>query len=136
MTNITGFSDIFQFNNSKINIITGELQNCLAENFKIFSIYNSSFSLENTLFLNFNSLIIYSSSGFIRIDRCIFNNFNSSDIDNDYDVIMFELNVSFIINNSLFKYLIYSQNSVKFKVFIKLYIFLKFQIGPQFAKYL
>ena len=116
VTNITGFSDIFQFKNSKINIKTGELQNCLAQNFKIFSIFNSSFSLENTLFVNFNSLTIYSKNGFIRIDRCIFNNFNSSYINNDYDVIMFEQSVSFIINNSIFKYLIYSQNSVKFKV--------------------
>ena len=94
---------MMNFNNSSaIYISFGTLQNCSVPNFTIFTIYNSSFYLENTQFYDFHSLLIYSSLGFISIDHSIFSNSNNGILVND-SAIKLENGVSFTIKNSIFQ---------------------------------
>ena len=87
---------------SELFIYNGTFQNCSAQNFTIFAIYNSSFCLENIQFSDFQSHLIYSPLGFIKIHHCFFNNFNDNNDQKDF-AIMMEKNVSFMITNSLFQ---------------------------------
>ena len=72
-------------------------------------------TLNNTIFSNFTSVLIYSAIGSIEIDNCNFNNvFLSLSYVNDY-AIKLENNVSFLIKNSQFKFLTtYNKVSIKF----------------------
>ena len=112
MANISGSDNMIQLNNTKIYINSGKLQNCSAQTFYIFAISNSNLYLLNTQFYNFRSILLYSSSGFIRIDNCFFNNVNLSLAESDF-CIKFEKKVSFIIKSSLFENLSNFVKSVK-----------------------
>ena len=102
-------------NNSNINVNFGRFENYYAENLTIFTINNSSLILENTIFSNFASVLIYSSIGFIGIDHCnLINAFVSFSYVNDY-AIKLENNVSFIMRNSQFQDLINNFNEVIIK---------------------
>lgn len=99
---------------SKINVSFGKFEHYYAENLEIFVIVNSSLIFENTDFANFSSTLIYSSTGFIIIDKFNFSNaFVSLSYVNGY-VIKLENDVSFVIKNSEFKSL---QNFIKVKFF-------------------
>ena len=71
------------FSESKIYIDSGIIQNCSAQNFTIFTFYNSSLYLENMQFHDFHSQLIYSGLGFLTIDGCFFNNVNCNLLEND-----------------------------------------------------
>ena len=91
------------FRNSKIYLDSGILQNCSAQNFKIFTIYNSSFYLGNTQFHDFHSQLIYSGLGILKIDSCYFENMNYI-LESD-SAINLEKQVSFILKKCKFQYL-------------------------------
>ena len=60
--------------NSKIDVTFGRFENYYAQNFTMFTINNSSLTLNKTIFSNFTSVLIYSAIGSIEIDNCNFNN--------------------------------------------------------------
>ena len=101
--------------NSKIDVTFGRFENYYAQNFTMFTINNSSLTLNKTFFSNFTSVLIYSPIGSIEIENCIFNNvFEYSSYVNDY-AIKLENNVSFHMKNSQFQYLRnYNKVSIKF----------------------
>ena len=102
MKDLKGYNDMILMNNSEIHIFSGTLQNCSAQNFSLFTIYNSNFYFENTQIYNFHSMLIYSDLGFIGVDQCSLNNINSSNFENSF-IIQLVNNVSSIIKNSIFQ---------------------------------
>ena len=101
--------------NSKIDVIFGIFENYYVQNFAIFTINNSNLSLNNTIFSNFVSDLIYSAIGSIEINNCNFNNvfLYFSEV-NDY-AIKLENNVSFLMTNSQFQFL-WNYDKVSLKI--------------------
>ena len=106
MVSVSGYANMMIVNNSKINVNFGIFKSYTtvdyvnSQLFSIFTLYNSSLMLENTIFSNFASQIIDFSIGFIGINKCIFTNVILS---SHLYIIQLETNVSFHINNSQFQ---------------------------------
>lgn len=92
------------FHNSSIEMYFGTLQNCSAQNYTIYTVYNTNFYIENTQFFDFHSRLIYSGLGFITIDDCFFDNFNCEHLENE-SAIKLENKFSINLKNSIFQYL-------------------------------
>ena len=105
MTNIYGLDNMIILNNSAIYIYNENLQNCSALNFTIFIIHDSKFYLENSHFKDFPSPFLYSDYGFIKVENCIFDNFNSTNLENLENECTFflENKVLFIFNKNIFQ---------------------------------
>ena len=103
MSNVNGFEDMIQLNNSNISINYGNLQSLSVQNLSIFKIYNSKFYLENSAIYDFNSVLIESILGFIKIDNCTFDNVNSSSILQNAAAVSLQGDVDFLIKNSHFE---------------------------------
>ena len=103
MSNVNGFEDVIQFNNSNISINSGTLQSISVQNFSIFTIHNSKFYLENSTIYDFNSVLMESTLGFIKIVNCIFDNVNSSSILQNAAAVSLQGDVAFLIKNSQFQ---------------------------------
>ena len=114
MSNINGYNEIILLDNSKIYLFSGKIENCSAQNFTIFKIYNSSFYLEDIKFYNINSSLLYSSLGVIRINNCFFDNFYAGSSESEF-VLKLENEVSFFIKNSTFQNLKNFEKVIYFK---------------------
>ena len=100
-----GYDNMIILNDSKVNVNFGRFEKYYAQNLTIFTVNNSTLILENSIFSDFASILIYSSIGFIGIDSCNFTNaFVSFSKVNSY-VVKLENQVSFIIRNSQFQFL-------------------------------